>query len=585
MICHARGWNMKKCFLIIVPLFFLLIAKRCDCNAQNYGAFIMNQVDSLDNISIQSYKEDKPQGKRLVLKVKDQKQFDEINSLISQGIDAGYKNIIIKLGKGVYTFTENHIRRKNEMHSDVSITIEGNQSVITSNQNSVVSDVSCGWLDVVQLDKTIEVVDANQKICRVPLLIKENRNVSEITMIQIPQWYKAPTYKVTKIDRTGVYFIVPELKYEDSYERKGYNVNMDYLYKGKYPRYRLFDKSKSCNFIASKFIDIENCEYRNLTLKGIGFSGNKEGNELISISNVKTNQILIKDCYFENIKGTVGYFASTNNISINRNKIKKTDGDEFVFMRGCMKTRVTDNNFEDCGKGLRNTVCVKCVECDYYIANNTFVNFGYGAIGVGVWEGVTKNLYSGGIIEHNEAYYTPEYFANGWQHNLMDSGVIYTWTQNDDVLIRYNYIHNYNGAADNRGIFCDDGASNIKIYGNIVINTSNSYCIASRQVKDKRPDYQNNSYNFMAYNIIDGAVCFMGYGLEERHCRKGANFILDNGQNNVIRNKISDLEIEAPDIRIKGNLRGNQVVMSKKVTKQVKSTIKDKFINAQIIYQ
>jgi hypothetical protein len=76
----------------------------------------------------------------------------------------------------------------------------------------------------------------------------------------------------------------------------------------------------------------------------------------------------------------------------------------------------------------------------------------------------------------------------------------------------------------------------------------------------------------------------MGYGLEERHCRKGSNFILDNGQNKVIRNRISNLEIEAPDICIKGSLSGNQLVVSKKVRKQLKSTIKDKFINAQIVY-
>ena len=37
--------------------------------------------------------------------------------------------------------------------------------------------------------------------------------------------------------------------------------------------------------------------------------------------------------------------------------------------------------------------------------------------------------------------------------------------------------------GDNRGIFCDDGASNISIYGNVILNTPNSYCIDLRQGK------------------------------------------------------------------------------------------------------
>lgn len=71
---------------------------------------------------------------------------------------------------------------------------------------------------------------------------------------------------------------------------------------------------------------------------------------------------------------------------------------------------------------------------------------------------------------------------------LMDSGAIYTWTQNDQVIIRYNYIHDYTGASDNRGMFCDDGAANFKIIGNRILRIANSYCVDSRIIKDQRPE-------------------------------------------------------------------------------------------------
>jgi len=191
---------------------------------------------------------------------------------------------------------------------------------------------------------------------------------------------------------------------------------------------------------------------------------------------------------------------------------------------------------------LKQTFCVNCGEAEYYIAYNTFVDFGYAAIGVGVWHGHIKNNLSRGIIEYNEMYYSPSYLANKGKYTLMDSGAIYTWTQNDDVIIRYNYIHDYEGMGDNRGIFCDDGANNLKIYGNVILKTPNCYSIDSRMAKDKREGFTNNANNFMANNVVDNGVRFQGHADVQRHVVKGANLVVKSGSKDAIKDIFDNLE-------------------------------------------
>lgn len=87
-----------------------------------------------------------------------------------------------------------------------------------------------------------------------------------------------------------------------------------------------------------------------------------------------------------------------------------------------------------------------------------------------------------------------------------------------------------------------------------MINIPNSFCIDSRKGKDQHEGFRNNANNFIALNVVDGHVRFQGYGSEERHCVKGANFVVRGEM--VLENKCEDLEKEQPDIVIeKPNLK------------------------------
>lgn len=538
---------MFKLFLSSIVVLFAIGF----CNGQESKSAFQRQMESFDNVQPEPYEKIKPLGCAHVIKINTQEQFDGINDAITSAITAGKKNIRVKIARGLYQFHENHIQRNDEQKEDVSISIEGKGVVITSDSSYYGNSINEPWQEMLYADTIIDVIDKDKKLCLLPYKNNWNEQQREnLTKVQITQWFRAPVYHVSRIDDKGIYFTATELKWEKGYANDGYNVNFDYLYLGNTPRFRLYDVSKERKCVASCFVDLSNCKYRLFSIRGIDFISNTGGYPLISMTDVAVEQVSVKKCTFEYIRGNVANFSGTNNVEFDGNIVRNTTGNEVRFVNNCPNVRVTNNTFENCGRSISNTFCVTCWECSYYIANNTFRDFGYGAIGVGIWHGFEKKNYSGGIIEHNEIYFTPTYFADAWKHMLMDSGAIYTWTQNDNVIIRYNYIHDYTGSGDNRGIFCDDGANNLKIYGNVVLNTPNCYSIDSRMAKDKGDGFTNNANNFMANNVVDNRVRFQGHSDVQRHVVKGANMIVREADYQPLNNKYDNLELMEEDIVI-----------------------------------
>lgn len=556
---------LKKHFLCLIAIFVLACSEG---QVHSRETFFQHIVDSLERIQPTNLERVKPRGHAFIIDVKSQKDFDNINANIDKAISVGERNIQVKIRKGVYQFFENHINRSNEKLPNISISIIGYDAVLTSDNNYPVSyGLGDGWQDMLYADSIIKVVNANQNICLLPFSNQmTDEEKSNITMIQVTQWFRAPIYTVTKINREGIYFIEPELNWETEYGHKGYNVNFDYLYLGKIPRFKLYNTSKEHHCTASRFLNIEYSRYRCFSITGVVFKGNRNGNPLISLTDVEAKQISISYCRFNSIRDNVINASGTGNVVFDHNSVTNTIGNEIRFVKDCPNVRITDNLFENCGQSIGNTFCVTCWESKYYIARNTFRDFGYGAIGVGVWYGFEKKNYSGGIIEHNEIYFTPDYFTNAWKHMLMDSGAIYTWTQNDDVIVRYNYIHDYTGPGDNRGIFCDDGANNLKIYGNVVMNTPNCYSIDSRMSEDQKEGFRNNENNFMAQNIVDNRVRFQGHANIQRHVLKGGNYVIRKSGDTPLENKYENLEHIEEDIVL--------YYSDKKIRKHIKKCVR-----------
>lgn len=566
------------CMVRVFVVFYAIMNLTCSCvHGQENGEYIKHQIDSLDKIKPSLYKNIKLTGSPYIINVRNQEQFEVIDADIKNAICHGRNNIKIIISKGIYHFKNNHIILGKREYDDVSIMIEGKNAIVTSDADYSEDLYRLSpWDELRFADGNIEVIDPEKKICLIPFKNDiSNSAKSNYTEVQVTQWFKAPVYKVIKIDSRGIYFTAMEIKNINAFGRKEYTVNYDYLYSGKAPRFRLYNATKARNCTASTFIRIGGNTIRSFCIKGIDFRGNKAGTSLFEISNVNADQIAISDCRFDAIRGGVLSCVNTNNVLLEKCTIKNTMGNEVSFKRGCKNAQVIKNIFENSGQGLGNTLCIRCNESEYYIADNTFRDFGYCAIAVGVWYGHEKKSETSGIIEHNEICFSPQYIAKKYLHTLMDGGAIYVWTQNDDAIIRYNYVHDYIGMRSYSGIYCDDGASNCKIFGNVVLNTPSGCSILSHKVSDHKKEYRNNENNFMANNIVDGSIIFEGYDTENRHCVKGTNIRLSNKVKQQYSNRLQNLEISQKDIEV-----GNWSYKNRRL--RVPGTIKNAIISAGV---
>ena len=559
------------------------------CRSQTINMF-KQTMDSLDHVQPKVIYVYKNKAKAYNIKIKEQYHFDKLQEAILKAINDGHKNIIVEIEKGIYYYQENHIHLK-DAFPDVSIIIRGKNAVLIAagnnyrqrdeyknefNHATTFVDVQQlqafdSWSDAVYADSLIEVVDEVNRLCRIPYSDYQPANNEDFSnvYVSITQWYQNKTYKVTTIDQRGIFFIADDLKAVRKSWGEGWSVNYDYIYGKQNPRFRLcnysggnesvhvsngyidghFDTIHECK--ASRFLMLDHANFSSFSIRGIRFIGNKGDSQLMRIRYSTKGTVHISDCTFESIRGSVLYADGSHNIEFAQNKIVDCYDYGVRVANGCANIRITNNLFENSGRNMKNTFCITSAAKDYYIAHNSFKNFGYGAIGVGVWHGSEKKYVSSGIIEHNEMWYTSDYFLNKEKHTIMDSGAIYLWTQNDDAIIRNNYIHDYTGMEHNRGIFCDDGASNFKIYGNVILNTPNSYCIDSRFVPDIVKDgFLNNQNNIITYNLVDGGIKLEGREDGNGFCKKGVNYILYSNEKDKNLSKYTNMEMEEEDCSV-----------------------------------
>ena len=510
-----------------------------------------------------------------------QEKFAQMNAVLTKAIAEGETDIVMDIKKGVYYFRENHLLRRSDRCPDVAVTIQGHDAVLIADGNDYGNGQSFNpdaafvdtgsltafdfWDDCRYAEGLVEVVDKEAKLCRLPV---SSEGLGVGLYINIPQWFYSSTYKVEKAEKGYLYFTVPNLKYVEREERSGYNVNYDYLIGGQNIRFRLCNPSYAAvpdsppfgggageaPFHECKVTCFLNCNkssYKTFTLTGLHFLGNSSGNFLLKLDSVAADGFNVSQCRFEAIKSHVLWADRTPNISFSQNNVEHCNNG-ILASNSCTDTRVVGNTFSNCGENMMQTFCVNCKGRDYYVAHNTFCNFGYAAVGVGVPLSQEKVLESSGMVEYNEMWYDSDYIAHKEQYTLQDTGAIYFWPQNDSVTARYNYIHDIDGMCLNRGIFCDDGASHLRLYGNVVINIVNSYSIDSRNCENKLPGA--NTDIRIERNIVDRAIKFEGSSVgadpvsaRDNGCIVSGNVMLCREGEPPPVNIYSRLTAESPD--------------------------------------
>lgn len=569
---------MKKVFLLI-SFFMVEVFTEASCQlwegrTGHVEAIVHDVFDSLElikgpvSLDVISNNE----CKVYTIRICDQQKFENLSSLLLAALEDGQKNIRVKIKKGTYYFNENHVKLVGQHYPDADIRIEGDgvtvvpKGWILKDGDEIPCDVSgescfldlkgkqsvSPWGVMMYADSLVEVVDKAAKRCRLKCKELKGMNVPEGSMayIDLTRWCRCYQYKVLKVEDGFVEFYAHDLQLDSVFRKPFYNVNYDFVYGKKNPRFRLcyFTGDEPVCVVnkrvrlknglkslylgnAANFMRVYNSEFNSVLIRGIVFLGSKHDiTPLIHLHELKANCIEFEHCRFIGQKGTILSANGTNNLYFHNNYISDNYRDGIVSYLTSANTVIVNNSFENNGLDLSSNRCVTCSGTDYYIANNTFKNFGYCAISIGVWYGTEMKMPSRGIVEYNEIWYDHQYFEEAWKHTIMDAGAIYIWTQNDRAVIRYNYIHDYIGMKDNRGVFCDDGAHHVAVYGNIIVNVPNCHAIGARRIAHTESDnntisrsMRNNINNFIAYNVIDGSVLFEGHEQQPNGCLKGMN--------------------------------------------------------------
>lgn len=539
-----------------------------------------------------------------VINVGGQSEFDSLRVAIESAVSAGAKEIDVELAPKTYIYKESALSLSNRRWAGVSLRIRGNGARLiaegTTYNNGeeyrgmfqparayITADGRelSAWGELRQTDRLIEVEDEGEKLCRLHWDNAPDMSERECadTWVQITQWFNSYVYKVSSIEGGWIYFTADNLSYNDS--RKSYSVNLDYGYGGMMPRFRLCNVkgeepvmpagtgsvSQDCGVNlqdgtvrlpaciqsvrecgATNFLTVASTTIDSLSISSITFLGNKEADDyLLFFNKVRARSINISGCTFRSLGSGAVSAQNTDNLTLAR--------DSFLYCRrygvlvsAGMHARIENNLFRSMGRGLKNSFCVRVAGTDFLIADNEFADFGYGGVAVGTWWATPKNFRVSGRVSGNVLYYNDEYYNNAPQYGLMDSGAIYLYTQMDSVSVCGNLIHHYTGARDNRGIFCDDGAKNFTLEGNLILYTPNSFSIDSRRVLsvERNPKSQvkevnvNNSVND---NLVDGSIRFEARD-SGADCVLGRNVFLSSDGSARQKNVLTDLSHQEPFI-------------------------------------
>ena len=433
------------------------------------------------------------------IRISSQEDFERLDTLIKSYLAESPDSIDITIAPGNYFFHEGHISLSNIQAENTSIAIHGQDVRIYPDMHeggSFSPDLSYYLFDdgtgpslifrsdtIRQARSLVRIVDRKQKICRVKIHGQISEEDVRDGYIYITEWFRGRVYRITGVKDDFVYFLADDLKQK----RFLYNVNLDWTFSLQRPRYKLIhcgearQEDGALCAGATNFLSVQSSVLGGLNCSGLSFYGNNynpadpwDGLISFTLSEVRAS---FRDCRFSGMKSDCISIRKSDDILIQECSFSGNYRHCLRSNISSRRTRFVGNDVHVSGLSGDNVCVVTCKGEDFLVKDNTISDYGYGAICIGLHYTEDKDGLVSGLVEGNEIFQSAEYFRSAPQNLLMDSGAIYIGTQNDDVRIEGNYIHDIGGPTYNRGIFADDGASHIQIRRNRVENVSNYYCI------------------------------------------------------------------------------------------------------------
>lgn len=582
MIFQSRK---KTASLFILCIIYALVAESMSSNGDMMqdSKGIIRLRDSLDVIqyiipTIKSWIPDK------TIVVKNQKDWNSISHNLEDLFSSGERNIIIDV-RGRNIQFGNGIILRNLNYPDANIRVKGSRGTILANDFLFLkgraeksngfyvypySSVQSAFMfmdekgsevplrePVFEIDSKIDevkeygktyfkkfgtdVTDSITKVWRFPVSLPDlsEDECKDFYILLTRDWISC-RHKVYKVEDHFLYFYMNSPDFMSSVtpncDKEKYNVP---------PRVRFINCPVSRGlhykdgklYIPSKYkairsvegyrlLTISNCVFNSVEISGFSINGSGDG-AVIDIANCRFKEaMLIKNNKFSNLSNLAIQAINNENVSVSGNSIINTR----VGAIHCTgkNTTISDNHLKNIGWMLNTRAIIGGGE-ELHICDNTIEDFYYAAITTGNSasnEIAAKLTY---IIERNLIKQNKEHTNNYLYNSLADGGGIYIGPQCSQGIIRHNVVMNMKGIYSNRGIFLDDGAKNLSVYGNMVCNTSNCYDIDLRL----SPTYakgipDHNCNNAVFNNILAGGYRFQDAG-SKSNCIGGQNACLDIG--------------------------------------------------------
>ena len=600
---------MRQFFFMFIAACFALVGLSCSqANAQSSEIAALR--DSLDAIQYDLPKVPKMKCPKKVITIRTQEQWDNLWTTIEAELKSGAQNVEIRVkGKGLVMPT-NPKTVSNLNYPKANIRIVGNDGMVAQGQcfekskarqegafwslpytdydvNDMVTDGEGNEIllreEVVLVNGDVLKVNGSDDVWRfqVDLPNLTETQCKDFYVLMTRDWTSA-RHKVVKVQDGWLYY---HLDSEDLHSDR--NPNVDWTQYRVRPRYRLINSPvfKGVHITGGR-IYVPN-EYdvvrvnkggvlllmgystlNTLEITGFSFKGCGNKTPIGIYHSTFTTGAFIHDNSFTNMAAICVGTAWSENVVIANNIITNTW--QQAIAGGGKSCTVSGNKLKNIGWFL-NTRAITGGGERMYICDNVIEDFNYGAITCGSSTSNDKATTLTYIIERNTLCLTKEFTDNYIQNTLADGGGIYIGPQCTQGIIRNNIVENIKGIHSNRGIFLDDGAKNLAIYGNLIMNTANSYDIDLRYSAGYAkgiPDHNTNNCIFQ--NIMTGGYRFQDAGAGS-NCVGGDNILLGTGQ---AQKAVVELKRRAADVKAEG--QDLEAVM-KKVTvdgfvkKQVKS--------------
>lgn len=560
-------------------------------------------------------------GKWTVVKVKKQVDWDSIVSTIKILLDAGEKNLLIKIiGKDIEFGFESKVVQ-GLTFPDANIRIIGNKARLipygyTFSRNNARVEIEGDFYTFPYSEYNLDNIVIDSKGNEVPVYDSVRQLEGEILRVQDDIWkfkvelpdlaedrckdfyvlltrdWTSARHKVEKVQEGWLFF---HLDSKDLHSER--DPNIDWIQYHVRPRYRLINCpvsrgvhiAKGKIFIPIKykkirvnkggqFITFAYCHFNRLEISGFKFNGCGEPTPFGIYSSTFEQGAFIHDNTFTNMSGMAISTAFNTNVIIANNSVTNTRV-QAIGGDGT-NTTICCNRLKNIGWML-NTRAITGGGEKLHICDNVIEDFNYGAISCGSTNSNDKANPLTYIIERNIIRLTKEYTDNYLLNTLADGGGIYIGPQCTQGIIRDNVVENIKGIHSNRGIFLDDGAKNLAIYGNLIIKTENCYDIDLRLCKTHSveiPDYNTN--NLIFNNLITGGYRFQDNGANSG-CVGGQNYLFNLGWNNKT---VVELNDSIPDIQMEDcSFQNGKLAIPKDKLKLIDNSIISGFVIQYIV--